>query len=246
MHDIDFLPNTYRQKHLRKQWEPWRVAVVAAFVALMGTIVLFDYQRYHAAQRQLDAILPQHEAALAQTKQLALLQAECRSLRAEANLYTYLRHPWPRTRILAALVEDLPDPIVLEELRITKQIPMEQTRTPQYSKEEREEEAKRRDKLPPAARDYEKLRDKNDKARTVVTLAGVTEDSAALYHYLSKLDQADLFEKVDLDSLERETEDRSRAMRFRVTVMVRPGYGQQGGPTKPDTKTVAQSKSTTS
>ncbi len=36
MHNIDFLPIEYRQKHARRQSQPWQVIVAGAIVAGFG------------------------------------------------------------------------------------------------------------------------------------------------------------------------------------------------------------------
>ena len=84
--------------------------------------------------------------------------------------------------------------------------------------------------LPPAARDLKRLRDELDHKQTIVTITGTSTESAALYAYLSELDKADLFLKVHPPSIETDKTDHGQTTRFDATLVVRPGYGQPGGP----------------
>ena len=98
---------------------------------------------------------------------------------------------------------------------------------------EREAQEKRLASLPPAGQDLDRLRQECDGQKTVVTLVGVTRDSAALHRYLAELGRVDLFDKVDLRSMETDSSDRVARIQFTAMVIVRPGYGQPGGPTEP-------------
>jgi len=65
----------------------------------------------------------------------------------------------------------------------------------------------------------------------VLMLSGVTTDSAALQQYLLVLGKSELFVKTELGSLEADPADRPGAMHFIARLVIRPGYGQPGGPT---------------
>ncbi len=230
MSEIDFLPLEYHQQSADRRQQPWRAVVVMAFAVVLGAAALLDYQRRHRLRADLEAIRPQYEKAVAQMDRLADLQSQVRSARAESDLYTYLRYPWPRTQILAALLAPLPDDVVVEQLKIQQEAPRSHVPSgPQRKSDPKAEEAELA-KLPAAARDLKRLRAEFDRAETVVVLSGQCRESAALHRYLGELGKNDLFRKVQLRSFETVKSERGSALRFVAVVLVRPGYGQPGGP----------------
>ncbi|MHC4181635.1 MAG: hypothetical protein ACYSWU_29440 [Planctomycetota bacterium] len=233
MQDIDFLPVQHRQKRVQRRSQPWRIVAVALFIALLATGALSQRARKRRAEKELAAIVPQYELAVGRNRRLAELRAQLDTARNAAELFTYLRHPWPRTQLLAALLAPLPEGITIEQLQITRQTPQDQAPAKRYSRRENEAEDDELAKLPPAARDLRRLRDEFDKATTVVVISGTTGDSGALHRYLGALGRASLFTKAELDSLESAEDGAARTPEFRATLVVRPGYGQPGGPSGP-------------
>jgi len=241
MHDIDFLPAEYRYEHLRRRRQVWGITVMLTFVGLLAAAAWVQQQRYRKAQEQLDAVLPEYETAVAQSNRLAEIQSELKAARADAELYTYLRHRWPQTQILAALLAPLPDEITFCEVQISEEMPAEPVPTQRRSRTDREAEKEELAKLSPANRDLKQLRSECDPRQTTVSVSGVTSDSAALHHYLGALGQVDLFKEAELLSVETEESDKDAVLRFSATVTVRPGYGQPDGPGKPSKNALAQS-----
>jgi Tfp pilus assembly protein PilN len=233
MHEIDFLPAEYRQLHARRRGQPWRIIVVAGTAAVMG-LALFAQDWWRVSiQRRLDVIRPQYELAVAQSKQLSSLQSQLRAARADAELYTYLRHPWPRTRILEEIMRPLPDEVVFSRVTIGREN-ADKAPSLRRSRSEQQAEEAQAAALPPASRDLKRLRQEVDPVRTVVNLGGTTTDSAALHRYLGILAKTDLFSKVELTDVEGVEADSTGTLRFNAMLAVRPAFGQPGGPTGPD------------
>lgn len=234
MHDIDFLPVEYRQRQARHKRQAWVSVAVTVMVGLIVTTAWFQHRRYRHAEDRLATILPEHEATVDRSKRLDEMHAQLNSARVGAELYTYLRHPWPRTRILNAILKPLPEEITFDELRISRETPSGATSRRRAAQADRQTEQEELSKLLPAVRDLKKLRDEFDPALTVVKISGVTNRGDALHRYLGKLNNdTNLFTKAELDDLESDHGDRSRMLRFTATVTVRPGYGQPGGPGAP-------------
>ena len=240
MQDIDFLPVQYRQKRVQRQSQPWRIVVAVAFAVLLGAAAFTQQGRKRQAEKRLEAILPQYELAVSQNRKLAELHARLNTARNAAELFTYLRHPWPRTQLLAALLAPLPEGITLEQLQITRQLPQDRAPPERYFRTENKAKDDELDKLPPATRDLIRLRDEFDKNPTLVLISGTTRESAAFHRYLGELGGASLFTKANLDSLESPENDPAGPLEFRATLVVRPGYGQPGGPTGPKKIAVPQ------
>lgn len=228
MHPIDFLPAEYRQSHARRRAQPWQVIVVALFATLIGGSATGQWYAGRRAAAELAAIEPLYARALAQNVELQKVQGDLDLARASADLYAYLRHPWPRTRMVDALLAPLPDGIVFEELEIS------QERLPNAAMTvapadplafERELAV-----LPPARRDLRKLRAEFDTRQTVVSLSGLTDEISTLHRYLGKLAGAGLFSHVGLPQIESSNDRDSDRLRFSVRMIVRPGYGQGSSP----------------
>ncbi len=228
--EIDFLPAEYRERRARVQMQPWRLSVSLGLIALVAAAVVVQYQRQERVNRELTRITPQYEAALEQNRRFGERQTELASARAEAELFTYLRHPWPSTRILDALLAPLPEEIVLDELQIQRETRGDRRSNVVGLTKAAEEKLK---KMVPAARDLWQLRQQGDQQQTIVLLSGTTQEMGALHRYLGELAKTPLFEKAELASVEKDAKspkETGEQLRFSATLIVRPGYGQPGGP----------------
>ena len=121
MHDIDFLPIEYRRKHERRQSQPWLIVAATAVVGLVAAAAIVQHCRWRYVQGQLAAIQPAYETAVNLQDRLAEIQKRLGSVKAGAELYTYLRHPWPRTQLLSALLRPLPEEITFLQVQIFRQ-----------------------------------------------------------------------------------------------------------------------------
>ncbi len=239
MLEIDFLPAQYRRRQARQRSKPWHAIVVFGFAVLVGAAAVGQYRNRSRLQAELSLLQPQYEQAVAMTAELERLQEELKHARAEAALITYLRHPWPRTQLLQALLEPLPSAIVLTELEITHQS-RAMRRDPQPQRLQTDAHEPPVASMPRAERDLVALRENADAVQTVLRVAGTTDDSAALHRYLGSLARHRLFHKTELESIESTENPAGKGVRFRCTVVVRPGYGQPGGPTGPEHQSLAR------
>jgi Tfp pilus assembly protein PilN len=227
--DIDFLPDVYREAGIQRKNITLRAVVIAAFVSLVGFAVVYQQHLRIVAQEQLAALLPSYEQSQAETKRLAEMQTQLQSVQRQAELYTYLRHPWPRSQILAALTEPLPDEIQLQELSIVRE-PLATSGGDAAPPSAKPSEAAAA-KLNPAQRDLATLRDHWDRTQIVVKLSGQTDDPLALHRYLEELNRIVMFSRVEEGVIESLPGDSKNQIHFAARVIVRPGYGQPKGPT---------------
>jgi len=245
MQNIDFLPDQYRRKHMERQSQPWHIVVMGAFAALLVVAILTQRHYRHKAEQELAAVLPQYELAMSQSCQLGEISSELQAATTTAELFTYLRHPWPRTQLLARLLAPLPDEITFEKLQIDRELPASSTpiRRRSFSEAEESELAA----LSPAARDLKRLRDRFDNMETVVRISGTTGESSAVHRYLSALGDAPLFSEAELDRMESldrgDLNSRGDSLQFEAALVVRPGYGQAGGPVGPKAIGVEKNRS---
>ena len=229
MHDIDFLPAECRQNDALRKWQTRRILLAALLAAMIAAAAFHQHNQRRRLEADLAQCEPAHARATAKKSALEDLQSRLQTARAQAELLTYLRHPWPRTRILAALLEPLPDEISFQELRIRRESASGAVSVGHFSQPRSEAEEEQSAGLAPATRDLKRLRAEFDSRQTVISIAGVTTESAALHRYLGELGKQTPILKAQLRSIEADQTDPG-TIRFTATVIVRAGYGQPGGP----------------
>ena len=212
MHDVDFLPAKYRDLGARRNITLSRVVVVGIFALAIVGAAIMQYQSSKRLIAELDSVAPLHDEAVRISQEFKATSAEVESEQKVAALVTYMRHPWPRTQILSAVMRPLPATISLDRVAISHQVAelnkaaMQPTgRKKRASRREAEADTA---KLSPAERDLKNLREQSDKMQTVVTVTGHTQDRTAMYYYLSRLGESELIVKAELKLLESVSQDR--------------------------------------
>ncbi|HEY2760174.1 MAG TPA: hypothetical protein VGI75_05510, partial [Pirellulales bacterium] len=173
-----------------------------------------------------------------EAKRLTELQRLSQSIERQAELETYLKHPWPRTQIIAAIVDQLPKEVQLERISIVREpLPTSGNELQPTAIKLGETAAT---KLDPAQHDLETIRNLYDRSRIIVQLAGQSDDPLAFHRYLEDLGRCKLFMKLEEGGIERVGGDADDRIKFTAKIIVRPGYGQPGGPaTEPTAATMS-------
>jgi hypothetical protein len=237
--DIDFLPRKYREENARRKVHGWRVAVVGAIAGMVLIAAVLQYRKRLALEAELALVDRHFTAAEADLARLGELQGRLVEVETEAELITFLGHPWPRSRILAAVVDPLPESIRMDEIRLGYEA---RPQTPAGARREapsRKEEKEAEEKLHPAQRDLKTLRESAAKRIAVVTLEGTTRDVAALYEYLRRVAAGRLIEKAELSSHERIGGDDAEWSQFQARLVIRAPYGCPDGSKSPTRGSVA-------
>ncbi len=85
--------------------------MIVAFGGLVGAAFVGQkVVQYRTRQEIATAEIDFNAAKLAQQK-LDLAQKQARDVNVEAELFTYLRHPWPRTQVLRRITAILPQEV---------------------------------------------------------------------------------------------------------------------------------------
>jgi hypothetical protein len=230
---IDFLPPKYQEAAALRKSQAWRILVLIMFGGLICAAHLGQRAIRRHVQSELETVNTQYAATLAQSQRLAALETSLQSQRHEADLLTYLRHPWPRTQILAHIVDSLPETIALRRVRVQR----EAVRRPSASATtvgpaQPQPDPAAEAKVPAVERDLKKLREEDDATQTVVLLEGTSDDDTALHLYLGTVAACGLFTKAELTSLENHDHSGDgQGAHFTARVLVAPAYGTPGGPT---------------
>lgn len=239
MQTIDFLPQKYRDLYAVRRRHLWRLSVLMMFAVIVGGAAAIQHWMKRDARSQLARVAGPHMKAIAINQQLVKINGRLSTARHTAELVTYLRHPWPRTQLLAEIVRPLTDDITLTNIQLTAEAEANQ-RQPNRRARRRLLDEEGEAKGQPAERDLKELRDEFDNAGTTVYVSGVATNMASLHSYLGLLGVSSLFRKTELASLESmEGDFNQEASRFRIRIVVRPGYGQPQGPTPQKKQLVA-------
>lgn len=230
MNEIDFLPQGYRREHSRRRRQVWQFVAIALVTGIIATATLLQWQMAARFQARVDDLMPQYQESEKRNKQLAELTIKLGNTQDQAELFTYLRHPWPKTQILATLLKQLPKDVTLQKIKIFRKLPIGTRQQNALSQSQRESEEQRLASLSPAARDLEQIRSLVDPMQIELTIIGTTTQPAALHEYVIQLGHESFFSKAELESIESVKSKNDIHMRFELHLRVQPGYGQPGGP----------------
>ncbi|MFZ5828702.1 MAG: hypothetical protein ACOY3P_01375 [Planctomycetota bacterium] len=228
--EIDFLPQEYRLRALRKRRRHWRIVAAAAISMLMVSVAVEQRLTLRRLRADAAAVAPLHEACEAQNRQLAAAQAELRDAETSAELFTVLRCRWPASQLIAAVLQPLPPGITFEQLRLERESATGPAVSESHSRRETARESAQKKEVAPAQRDLDHFLRQEQQTRTVVRLTGLTDDPAALHRYLGELDESPLVRTATLESLEGAEVNGATSTRFRINLLVSPGVGLFGDP----------------
>lgn len=228
MLDIDFLPSEYHQRRTQRHAKPWRHVIVVATLLVVAGLASAQRSQRNRVQSELAAVAPLYDKLLADQKRLGELKTRLGVLRHDAALLAYLRHPWPRTRLLAVLLDPLPEGVRLEQCAVAREPLPTQPPAGDDARPRASSESKDTSKLAGAERDLNRLREEYDKTQTVIRFHGSADDAESLHAYIAQLTKKPLFVRAELESLETIGTGEKARVRFRGVVVVRPCYGQPG------------------
>jgi hypothetical protein len=213
----------------------WGAVVVLVYAALLCTSGYLQRSTAQRLGKDVAAANEQRAVVTAQTAKLASLQKELKAAQARAGLVAYLGHPWPRTQIVAAVVRPVFEGLTLSELRVQRlDSPQAVNRSAAVRPRAVPSGAEAKpDERSAAERDFERVREACDATQVIVTLKGTAEDVSLVHMYLGSLGKDTLFSRVDLMNIDGQEAQRQggSGCRFTARLVVRPGYGQPGGPT---------------
>jgi hypothetical protein len=230
MIDIDFLPIQYHQKNAYRQAKPWQIIVVTSFLGLVIILTISQTVHRQFVEKELADLTPAYEMALGQERQLADVRAQLKRMESEAELITYLRHPWPKSQLLSALLSRLPEEITLQQVQITREMENLTAASERRPAMVVGNSADQQKTISPAERDLQTMQSQSEGKQIVIILMGATANSGALHHYLDDMQSNSLFAKAELGSVTSVGESSGAAIQFHAKLVVKPGYGQPGSP----------------
>ncbi|QDU28784.1 hypothetical protein ETAA8_38890 [Anatilimnocola aggregata] len=228
MQAIDFLPEHYRErrKQCRVRW--WWALVVCLFGGIVVTTSSLQFLNVQRIKHEVTRLESQVATVRQLDQHLLEIETKVATLSHSANLYTFLRHPWPRTQILAAVVHPLPPNIELSSIRIAESL-VAKASAVSASTEGSENVAQPH----PAIADLQQLHDSHDSQRVMVVIEGTAREVETLHGYLEALAQHPLIVEARLNSLETRKLETHSLVVFQLQLSTRPGHGLTDGPSGP-------------
>jgi hypothetical protein len=226
--DVDFLPTAYRERDMQRRAYAWRVTAAVGIVAFLGATTLWQRSHHAHVLGRLSDIEGQFADAAVKNTRLKAATAGLNSERKTAEFLTFLRHPWPRTRVVSGILSPLPENIVLNELHLGHET-IARGDKPAVALPETKAAAAPTDKASRQAADLERLLREHADRQDYVELQGESLDAAMLHEYLARLGTDPLFDRVDLRSLEHAPADAAGTpgpVRFSVRIVLQPAHGQ--------------------
>jgi hypothetical protein len=226
--DADFLPAAYRQRSMNRRAYAWRVMAAAAMVAVFASTALWQHNHHKRVRAALAEVDVQYAQATLKSAQLTDVGARLQVQHKMAQLLTLLRHRWPRTQVLAAVTEQLPESVTLIECHLGHEVLPSTAPSaialPQPNAPPPDEPTRR-------TRDVERLLREHNERRYFLALTGHASDAATLHSYLARLGTSPLFSQVDLQSLENVPGNQSAAgasppVRFSVRAILRAPHDE--------------------
>ena len=226
MKSIDFLPDIYRQREALRRARLWWGAVVLIFGGAIGASATAQLWLRHSLERQLQELAPQYAAAQAQVQELTSLQTQIARAGHEANLYTYLDHPWPRTQLLAEVVRPLPDCIRLTQMHVGEEEQARQAAAAGPRSTRPDEQAGAKTSHPEL--DLLRLQDELDRRQATIEIDGHTGDVSRLHAYVAEVNRSAIIAAAHIKSMEAAVGNQPGRTRFTLRLIVRPGHCQAG------------------
>jgi hypothetical protein len=225
MKNIDFLPDIYRQQRVQRSARRWWCLVAGIFAVALLAAASSQWALRSSLQRELAHVEPKYAEALQRDVQLQMVRQEIVRAEEVANLYAYLAHPWPRTQLLAAVIRPLPASIELSEITIGfETLPPGAPLTPASGRGAAKEVPS------PAAKDLATVRQECDARQATLSITGTALLLGDLHAYVDQLGKSPLIAAAHLKGVESSSSAKIGEARFHIHVVVRPGYGQPGGP----------------
>lgn len=229
MQSIDFLPEHYRERRKQRRVRWWWALIVCLFGGIVLGTASLQWLNVQRVKRELLQLETQCIAFRQLDQQLLELETRAATLSHSANLYTFLKHPWPRTQILAAVVQPLPREVQLTSIRISEALIAK--KNPATAPVEATAEPTR--PAHPAVADLQVLHDTHEAQRIVVLIEGSVTDAETLHQYLEALGNQPLVAEARLNSMESRKLETHSLVVFQLHITIKPGHGLSDGPAGP-------------
>lgn len=226
MQTIDFLPEHYRERRKQRRVRWWWALIVCMFGGVVAVTASLQWLNIQRIKKELQQLETQCAAFRQLDQQLLEIETKVSALSHSANLYTFLKHPWPRTQILAAIATPLPKELQLSSIRITESL----VAKPIKPTSPESQVAEPPPPPHPAVADLRQLHDAHESQRLVVAVEGSAKEVEALHSYLESLARHPLIAEAQLNSMETRKFESHSLVVFQLQLTITAGHGLSDGP----------------
>lgn len=231
MQAIDFLPEHYRERRKQRRVRWWWALIVCMFGGIVLATASLQWLNVQRVKRELANLDLQCNTFRQLDLQLLELETKVTSLSHSADLYTFLKHPWPRTQILTAVVAPLPKDVQLSNIRIAETLVAKKTVA--AAAPEAAADAVKAAPLAPASADLQQLHDAHEAQRIVVHVEGSVKEAETLHSYLEALGNQPLIAEARLSSMETRKLETHSLVVFEIQISIKGAHGLSEGPNGP-------------
>jgi hypothetical protein len=225
--NVDFLPAEFRHKSRDTSSRGRAVLLGTVTVALLSGLTWLQIDRLRTRRTELASLRQQKAAVEVVLARLANTKTALESADAEAELYTWLRHPRPRSQVLLAILEGIPEEIRLFDVEVSTRSEANSVRTVQTGEE--------KSTKPAAAKALELLRQASPAGSEWAHVYGATENPAALHLWLGRLGRHPMFSRCELVSIEESANGEDSPAEFHAEVRIKPSpAASESGTSRPD------------
>jgi hypothetical protein len=226
MQTIDFLPEHYRERRKQRRVRWWWALIVCMFGGIVAVTASLQWLNVQRIKRELQLLETQCAAFRQLDQQLLEIETKVSALSHSANLYTFLKHPWPKTQVLAAIAKPLPQELQLSSVRITESL----VAKPIKPASPESQVAEPPPAPHPAVADLRQLHDAHESQRLVVVVEGSAKEVEALHSYLESLARHPLIAEARLNSMETRKFETHSLVVFQLQLTITAGHGLSDGP----------------
>ena len=227
MQTIDFLPEQYRERRKQRRVRYWWALVVCLFGGIVIATGSLQWLSVLRIKHELARLELQVVTFRQLDQQLLEIESQVAAVSHSANLYTFLKHPWPRTQILAAVVQPLPAEMELTSIRIAESLIAKGPKSAAADGTEPPPPAH------PAVADLQQLHDAHEAQRVVVLIEGTAREVEHLHNYLDALGRHALVAEARLNSMETRKYETHSLVVFQLQLTIKSGHGLSDGPAGP-------------
>jgi len=219
---MDFLPEDFIERRLQRRTN---IICLGLFgVVLIGVVGAYGVTRtqLHMALDERDRIANAYEDAARRIAQLDELQQQKQALVRKARLTATLIEPVPRSNLLAALVNRLPDAASMAELKLTS-TKMKKRRAPKTNSSAlAKAQAKAEADKSGQTRDASTLPGPVDRYHVDLSLVGLAPTDIQVAEYIADLARCPLLKSVDLVFSEEARVTDVAMRRFKIDMVLNP------------------------
>jgi len=221
MKEIDFLPKAYHDRMLRENVRISRSMIIAVLLISAAVPTVFQVTSLLRLRSQQAALESDYLKVKELEQQAQQIRIEVEQQSHHARLLTFLRTPYSRSHILAAIARPMPEEIVITNLRLHNRSGQQRSRSSGNEEEQNNQSA-----IPYQA-DLQVLIAQERIKRCTIQIEGTTQDTSALYTFLADLHKSQIIQATKIISIDPHIDGFGREIsNFQAHIQIKKGHAE--------------------